>query len=80
MFGRTWTPMVELLAAREIVSGEPVLWDLVPQMQISLNTRQHLLLNIGVRTPLNARSGRQTRVLVYLLWDWFDGGLFDGWR
>ena len=79
MFGRTWTPMVELLAAREIVSGEPVLWDLVPQMQISLNTRQHLLLNIGVRTPLNARSGRQTRVLVYLLWDWFDGGLFDGW-
>lgn len=79
MFGRTWTPMVELVAARELVSGEPVLWDVVPQMQVSLNTRQHLLLSVGVRTPLNARSGRQTQVLVYLLWDWFDGGLFSGW-
>jgi mono/diheme cytochrome c family protein len=79
MFGRTWTPMVELLAARELVNGEPVLWDLVPQMQVSLNTRQHLLLSVGVRTPLNARSGRQTQVLVYFLWDWFDGGLFSGW-
>jgi hypothetical protein len=79
MFGRTWTPMVELVAARELVSGEPVLWDWVPQMQVSLNTRQHLLLNVGVRMPLNARSGRQTQVLVYVLWDWFDGGLFSGW-
>ena len=79
MFGRTWSPMVELVAARELVSGEPVLWDWVPQMQVSLNTRQHLLLNVGVRMPLNARSGRQTQVLVYVLWDWFDGGLFSGW-
>ncbi len=79
MFGRTWTPMMELLAARELVSGERVLWDVVPQMQVSLNTRQHLLLSVGVRTPLNARSGRQTQFLVYCLWDWFDGGLFDGW-
>ena len=79
MFGRTWTPMLELIAARELVNGEPALWDIVPQMQVSLNTRQHLLLNVGVRMPLNARSGRQTQVLVYLLWDWFDGGLFSGW-
>ncbi|HET9268445.1 MAG TPA: c-type cytochrome [Vicinamibacterales bacterium] len=79
MFGRSWTPMVELLAVRELVTGEPVLWDVVPQMQVPLNTRQHLLLNVGVRMPLNARSGRQTHVLVYVLWDWFDGGLFSGW-
>ena len=79
MFGRSWTPMVELLAARELEDGEPVLWDVVPQVQFSLNTRQHLLMNIGVRTPLNARSGRQTQLLVYFLWDWFDGGLFSGW-
>jgi hypothetical protein len=37
------------------------------------------MLNIGVRTPLNARSGRPTQLLVYFLWDWFDGGLRDGW-
>jgi hypothetical protein len=61
------------------VDGEAALWDIVPQMQFSLNTRQHLLMNIGVRTPLNARSGRKTQVLVYFLWDWFDGGLFSGW-
>jgi len=78
-FGRSWTPMVELLAARELVDGEPVLWDLVPQVQFSLNTRQHLLMSVGVRMPLNRRSGRSTQVLVYFLWDWFDGGLFSGW-
>jgi mono/diheme cytochrome c family protein len=79
MFGRSWTPMVELLGARELTDGETPLWDIVPQMQVSLNTRQHLLMNVGVRLPLNARSGRQTQVLVYFLWDWFDGGLFSGW-
>jgi mono/diheme cytochrome c family protein len=79
MFGRTWTPMLELVAARELKDGESALWDLVPQIQVSLNTRQHLLLNVGVRTPLNLRSGRRTQVLVYFLWDWFDGGLFSGW-
>lgn len=79
MFGRSWTPMVEFLAAREMEDGQRVLWDLVPQMQVSLNTRQHLLLNVGVRVPMNQRAGRQTQLLVYFLWDWFDGGLFSGW-
>jgi len=37
------------------------------------------MVNVGVRVPLNDRAGRDTRVMVYLLWDWFDGGLFDGW-
>jgi len=26
------------------------------------------------------RSGRPTQVGFYLLWDWFDGSLFGGWR
>ena len=54
-------------------------WELVPQIQISLNTRQHLLVNVGVRVPLNQRDGRHTQLLVYFLWDWFDGKLRDGW-
>jgi mono/diheme cytochrome c family protein len=78
-FGRAWSPMVELVAAREFESGARVHWDLIPQMQITLNTRQHLMISLGVRTPLNARRGRPTQVLFYFLWDWFDGGLFDGW-
>jgi mono/diheme cytochrome c family protein len=78
-FGRTWSPMVELLGARELARGEPVLWDIVPQVQITLNTRQHVMFNVGVRVPANAREGRSTRVLFYILWDWFDGGFLDGW-
>lgn len=78
-FGRAWSPMVELIAARELEQGAPVHWDLVPQIQISLNTRQHLLVNVGVRVPLNQRDGRHTQLLVYFLWDWFDGKLRDGW-
>lgn len=79
-FGRAWSPMVELLAARELEEGAAVHWDLVPQMQVTLNRRQHIMINGGVRFPLNDRSGRSTRVIAYFLWDWFDGGLLDGWH
>ena len=78
-FGRAWTPMIEVLGKRELADGEEALWDLVPQLQISLSTRQHILFNIGVQVPVNERDGRSTQVLTYLLWDWFDGGFFDGW-
>jgi hypothetical protein len=78
-FGRAWTPMVELLAARDLEEGATTHWDAVPQVQISLSTRQHLLLNLGVRVPLNDSASRPTQVMVYILWDWFDGGLFEGW-
>jgi len=33
----------------------------------------------GVRIPLNDRASRGTRLMAYLLWDWFDGGFFEGW-
>lgn len=78
-WGRTWSPMVEVLAARELASGEDVNWDLVPQFQVTLNTRQHVMLNAGVRIPMNDTDVRETQALVYILWDWFDGGLFAGW-
>jgi mono/diheme cytochrome c family protein len=79
-FGRAWSPIVEILAARELESGATVHWDLVPQMQVTLNRRQHIMINAGVRFPLNDRSGRTTQVIAYFLWDWFDGGLLEGWR
>lgn len=78
-WGRAWSPMIELLAAREIGAGEGVAWDVLPQMQVTLSTRQHVVLNGGVRVPLNQREGRGAAVMVYLLWDWFDGGFFSGW-
>jgi mono/diheme cytochrome c family protein len=78
-FGRAWSPMIELLGARELESGSQVNWDLVPQMQVTLNTRQHIMFNAGVQFPMNNRSGRGKRFMAYLLWDWWDGGFFDGW-
>ena len=43
--------MVEMLAAK--LERAPAEWDLVPQMQVSLSKRQHVLVNVGVRVPLN---------------------------
>ncbi|MBN1570899.1 MAG: cytochrome c [Acidobacteria bacterium] len=78
-FGRQWSPMVELLADRELASGERVNWDIVPQFQVTLSRRQHIRANIGVRLPINDFGPRTTQVLFYLMWDTFDGGLRDGW-
>jgi mono/diheme cytochrome c family protein len=79
-FGRSWTPMLEITGARALEGGEPADWDVVPQMQVTLSRRQHIMVNAGVRIPLTNRAERDTQFLTYLLWDWFEGGLFDGWR
>jgi mono/diheme cytochrome c family protein len=78
-FGRIWTPMVEFLADRELATGAKTNWDIVPQFQVSLSRRQHILANVGVRFPANNTVGRATQVMFYLLWDWFDGSLKEGW-
>lgn len=78
-FGRSWTPLIEILGARDLESGASATWDLLPQVQVSLNTRQHVLANVGLRLPLNQADDRSTTFLFYILWDWFDGGFFDGW-
>jgi hypothetical protein len=78
-WGRTWSPMVELLAARELAASEVAQWDVVPQLQVSLSARQHVLVSAGARVPVNDAGGRDTKLIAYLLWDWFDGALFSGW-
>ena len=78
-FGRSWTPMAEIIADRDLGTGATTNWDVVPELQITLNRRQHVRVNIGVRTPINNTAGRSTQLLFYALWDWFDGGLRDGW-
>ena len=60
-WGRAWSPMVEMIGGQEFVSGADTNWDVVPQCQVTLNTRQHIMLNIGVRTPLNNTEGRSTQ-------------------
>jgi hypothetical protein len=78
-FGRTWSPMVEFVGARELLEGEETQWDFVPQMQVTLSKRQHIMVSAGLRAPLTNRSARNVQLLAYFLWDWFDGGLLDGW-
>lgn len=78
-WGRAWSPMVEILAAREFEEGHRIQWDIVPQMQVTLNTRQHIMLNAGARLPLSDSDVRHAQFVVYVLWEWFDGGLLDGW-
>ncbi len=71
--------MVEILADREFETLARTNWDIVPQFQVSLNRRQHVRVNIGIRQPLNNTEGRSTQLAFYALWDFFDGGLRDGW-
>jgi hypothetical protein len=46
---------------------------------VTLSRRQHIMASFGVRVPANNRAGRPVQVMFYLLWDWFDGGLREGW-
>lgn len=78
-FGRIWSPIVEALALREIEEGQVINWDLVPQLQVTLSTRHHIMASVGSRIPINDFNNRSVNVLFYLLWDWFDGGFFEGW-
>jgi len=76
--GRAWSPMTELVVA--MPKGGASEWDVVPQLQVSLSRLQHVLLSVGVRVPLTERQDRKPQFLTYVLWDWFDGGLFDFWK
>ncbi len=78
-WGRAWSPMVELLASRELAAGEDIVFDIMPEIQVTLSKRQHIMLNLGVRIPVTDASSRDLQIMVYLLWDWFDGGFFEGW-
>lgn len=78
--GRTWSPMVEFLGMREYESGAKVEWDMAPQMQVTLSKRQHIRANFGVRFPVNNFNSRAVQLGFYLLWDWLDGGIREGWR
>ena len=78
-FGRGWSPMLGLTAGREFAGDANIRYSAVPQIQITLNKRQHIMFNFGLRVPLNEREVRTTQVVFYILWDWFDGTLLEGW-
>jgi hypothetical protein len=77
--GRLWSPMMEFLASRDLVDHAKTNWDVLPQMQVTISRRQHVRANLGVRVPVNNTTGRSIQVVFYVLWDWFDGRLNEGW-
>jgi mono/diheme cytochrome c family protein len=78
-YGRMWSPMFEFMARRELESEAKTDWDYVPQLQVTLSRRRHVRACGGVRVPLTRLSKRPMTAMLYLLWDWYDGGLFEGW-
>jgi mono/diheme cytochrome c family protein len=77
--GRLWSPMVEFVAARDLVDKAKTDWDTVPQLQVTISRRQHIRADLGLRVPVNNTAGRSTQVMFYILWDWQDGRLNEGW-
>ena len=78
--GRLWSPMVEFLADRDLQDGAKTNWDVLPEMQVTISQRQHIRAAIGVRTPVSNTQGRNPSVVMYVLWDWADGKLWEGWK
>lgn len=78
-YGRMWSPMVEMVAQRDLETGAKTAWDVVPEMQVTLSKRQHIRAAAGVRIPATETAGRAVQVMVYVLWDWQDGKLNEGW-
>jgi hypothetical protein len=77
-FGRAWSPQLEVLWARP--QAAPAEWDVVPQVQVTLSKLQHVMIAGGVRIPLTQRDERHPQALIYLVWDWFDGGFLEFWK
>ena len=77
--GRQWSPMVELLANRDLSTGAKTDWDVMPEMQVTISPRQHIRANVGVRMPFTDTAGRTPQVNFYILWDWADGHFWEGW-
>jgi mono/diheme cytochrome c family protein len=77
--GRLWSPMVEFLADRDLLTGARTNWDVMPEFQVTLSRRQHVRADIGLRIPATNTMGRSTQLMFYVLWDRADGRLLEGW-
>jgi hypothetical protein len=75
-----WSPMVEFMADRDFLTGARTNWDVMPEMQVTLSRRQHVRFNVGVRLPATNTRNRYPQVMFYLLWDYIDGRLREGWK
>ena len=78
-FGREVSPMLELIAQKDLNTGDSPQWNLVPEAQVTLSKLQHVRFAAGLQLPLNDRTSQGRVFMTYLLWDWFDGPFFGHW-
>jgi len=78
-YGRLWSPMIELVGARDLEDGARTAWDVIPELQLTLSARQHVRGALGYRLPVTEKADRPRQVMLYALWDFADGGLLEGW-
>jgi mono/diheme cytochrome c family protein len=78
-YGRLWSPMLELTGERDLEDRARTQWDVIPEVQVTLSARQHVRAALGFRIPVTETADRPRQVMLYALWDWFDGGLREGW-
>jgi len=82
---RNFFPGLELVAEVPFERGtgslkeDAVQFSLLPQARIGLNKRGNIALNAGVELPVNETDRYDWRAYVYFIWDFADGGLFEGW-
>jgi mono/diheme cytochrome c family protein len=77
--GRLWSPMIEFVAARDLTTRARTEWGVIPQVQVTISRRQHIRGDLGLRIPATETAVRQKQLVFYLLWDWQDGKLTEGW-
>lgn len=78
-YGRFWVPMFEFQSARELTSDAVTAFRFMPQVQLAVSKRKHVRANFGILMPLNDLATEPLQAMGYLLWDWYDGGLNEGW-
>lgn len=72
-------PALEMTATQPFRSRNGDLeWTAMPQVRIGLTRGGHVAMNLGVEIPLSDQSW-DNRVYLTLLWDFADGGFFQGW-
>ena len=77
--GRLWSPIVEVIGSHDLTAGTATQWSVIPELQVTLNRRQHIRAALGYSVPISQNQAQSQQFMAYFLWDWFDGGLLAGW-
>lgn len=82
---RSIFPALEVVAEMPFERGSgpdkksAVQLSVLPQVRFGLSKRGHVAINAGVELPLNDTDRYDWRAYAYLIWDFADGGFFEGW-